>query len=320
MSSANVRSIQTLTDLKTSLARFGQESRDALQRMDVELRRTQEWLDERQRFWEGQVRRCEDFVHQTQVAVQRCHDSAFQDPYTGWLFVPDCSGPEAKLYQALKRLHEAQFQLDKVWRAVMKLQGAGATFQRQARRQSRLVEKEMVDAQAFLERKMLLLESYAAVSSPSDDAAGVLLTADRHQRGSAFEAWAVANVFGQKRRIAVPVVLNQHLVRVDDSGLGLLKDRSSDNYANEDGSLWDMKAYGDDSIIDLEQLQDYQLMERAGYVFDTDGIRIPITSVNYLFSSRIAAEKNFSYLRGMATAWYVEWQADGSGEVRRLED
>ena len=75
MSSANVRSIQTLTDLKTGLARFGAESAAALQRMELELRRTLEWLDERRRHWEGQVRRCEEVARQAQAAVMEWQPS-----------------------------------------------------------------------------------------------------------------------------------------------------------------------------------------------------------------------------------------------------
>ncbi len=324
MSSANVRSIQTLTDLKTRLARFGAESQAALQRMEIELRRTLEWLDERRRHWEGQVRRCEEIARQAQAAVQWCHDSAFWDPYTGQFYVPDCSGPEATLRRAIEWLRKAQSELANVRRATSALQEAGSAFQRQAQRQNRLTEKELVEAQAFLERRAAALEAYIAVGSGgapfAQTPSSLSLQPNSAQRGATFEVWAATYVFQTKRRISVSVVLNQHLAQVDESGLGLLKDRMSDNYVDEDGSLWDMKAYGDDSIINLEQLQDYQLMMSAGYVFDADGVRIPITSVNYLFSSRGAAEKNRAYLSGMATAWYVEWQPDGSGEVHLLEE
>lgn len=163
MSSANVRSVQTLTDVKTALAQFAGESQAALQRMEVEARRTLEWLDERRRHWEGQVRRCEEIAQQALAALQRCQASASRDPKTGRVYAPDCSGPEATLRQAVERLREAQSQLANVRRWAATLQESGAAFQRQAQRQTRFVEKEGVEAQAFLERRVAALEAYASV-------------------------------------------------------------------------------------------------------------------------------------------------------------
>jgi len=135
-------------------------------------------------------------------------------------------------------------------------------------------------------------------------------------RGSRFERWAQEYVFGAKRRITVQPENNTHLIRKDDDGLGLLKRRTSDNYVDEDGSLWDAKAYGVRSAIDQEQLRDYSLMERAGYVYDSDDNLVQVKSVNYLFIDRFAAEANAWQLRGMATPWYV----DDDGNLHVLEE
>jgi len=135
-------------------------------------------------------------------------------------------------------------------------------------------------------------------------------------KGVEFEQWAEKHVFGDKQRISIAPEHNQHLARVDDEDLGLLKRRVSDNYVSADGSLWDCKVYGEKSAIDEDQLRDYSLMEKAGYVFDTQGNRVEVNSVNYLFSDRKAAEANAWRLRGYATAWYV----DKTGAVKLLED
>lgn len=166
MSSVNVRSIQTLTDLKTALAQFAGESREALQRMELETRRTLEWLEERCRHWEGQARRCEELARQAQAALQRCQASAYRDPKTGRVYVPDCSGPESALRQAMERLREAQAQLANARRWLSAVQEAGTAFQRQARRLTLHAETELVEAQAFLERRVVSLETYAAVGLP----------------------------------------------------------------------------------------------------------------------------------------------------------
>ncbi|MBK8540742.1 MAG: hypothetical protein IPL60_12175 [Ardenticatenia bacterium] len=167
MSRANVRSIQSLRDLKSDLACFGGDSRAALQRMEMESRRTQEWLDERQRHWEGHSRRCQEAVRQAQTAVQRCQASGSRDPKTGREYVPDCRGPEGVLRQAQSRLDEAQAQLNNVRRWTRAVQEAGEAYQRQARRMATLLEDELVKSQVFLERRLEALEAYAALGRAS---------------------------------------------------------------------------------------------------------------------------------------------------------
>ena len=166
MSDANVRSINTLTDLKTNLARFGAESRSALQQMEIELRRTQEWLAERKRHWEGQVRRCEDAVRLAQAALERCRSTAYRDPDTGRVYVPDCIGPKSALRQAVSRLQETQAQLANVVRGMSALEEAAAGYKRQAERLTAFTEKGLVEAQVFLERRATALESYVATGLP----------------------------------------------------------------------------------------------------------------------------------------------------------
>jgi hypothetical protein len=107
-----------------------------------------------------------------------------------------------------------------------------------------------------------------------------------------------------------------HLARVDEESIGLLRRRVSDAYVDDDGSLWDLKAYSEGSAVDADQLRDYSLMERAGHVYDAQGQRIAIKSVNYLFRNRDAAGANAWRLQGLATPWYV----DETGEVVLLED
>jgi len=159
---------------------------------------------------------------------------------------------------------------------------------------------------------------------PEDDIAaldGRLAQAEPAEKGAAFEQWSEQHIFGDKKRIRIAPEHNQHLENVDyeknaeGKGLGLLKGRVSDNYVDADGSLWDCKMYAETSDIDEDQLRDYSLMERAGYVYDTQGNRIEVTSVNYLFSNRAAADANAWRLHGLADAWYV----DKNGSVQLLK-
>ncbi|MBI4670493.1 MAG: hypothetical protein HY741_02335 [Chloroflexi bacterium] len=316
--SANVRNVQVLADLKAALARFKSDTQSSLNAAQQEIQRAQEWLGERERHWQGEVRRREQVAQQAHAALQRCQASGTYDR-DGHYYPPNCSAEEAALAQVQRSLSAAQAELRTVQQFSRALQQAAVEFQREAQRLANYLNNDVTKASALLENKISILQAYTAMSAPS-----VSYTSASDLRvdysGAAFEQWAIANIFHDKQRIGVPVLLNRHLSQIDEEGLGLLQDRISDNYVDKDGSLWDAKAYDEHSVIDRDQLRDYQLMERAGYVIDAKGNRVRITSVNYLFSSRAAAEKNIDYLRGEATVWYVEWHSDGSGTVRLFED
>jgi hypothetical protein len=226
---------------------------------------------------------------------------------------PYCGRQEQSLLAAEQSLAKAEAELQNVQYWTQLVDQAVADYNQQAQRLNRQINVDIARASALLGRAIAISQSYTATTTSP-----VLM--NPKQKGPAFEAWAAENVFHGKKRIRVPIELNQHLERFDEEGLGLFKGRSSDNYVDTDGSLWDAKAYAEDSEIDWYQLQDYALMERAGYVIDSNGIRVPIKSVNYLFMNRAAAEKNRITLKGEATAWYVEWDSSGMGQVCLLEN
>lgn len=314
MSAANVRNIQVLADMKAALARFKSDAQAQLLATQQEIRRAQEWLAERERHWQRQVQQCQEIARRAQAALAHCQASGFRDEQ-GRYYPPNCSAEERIAAQAERQLENARRELETVQHAARAVAQAAAEFQREQQRLSNLLNNDLAKASALLENKIGILQSYIALGAPSASysAPNRGTAADS---GVAFEQWASANVFHNKQRIRVPIVLNQHLQQFDEEGLGLLQDRVSDNYVDVDGSLWDAKAYDENSVIDREQLRDYQLMERAGYVIDAEGNRTPVTSVNYLFRSRAAAERNVDYLRGEATVWYV----DDSGAVRLYEE
>lgn len=318
MSAANVFNIQALSDLKAALARFKSDALEPIHAAQQEIQRTQEWLTERERHWQREVQRCEQVLRQAQAALVRCQASGFYDR-DGRYHPPNCSAQEHAVAQARSQLEHGRQELQNVQHWTRAVDQADAEFQREAQRLSNMLDNDVAKASALLENKIAILQSYIAMDAPSVSysAPSNWSVADS---GAAFEQWAVANVFHNKQRIRVSVLLNQHLKQVDDERLGLVQDRISDNYVDKDGSLWDAKAYDEHSVIDRDQLRDYQLIERAGYIIDANGNRVPITSVNYLFRNRVAAEKNIDYLRGEATAWYVEWDTEGSGTVRLYEE
>ena len=312
---ANVRAIHTLEELKGALGRFGGEARGALQAAEQEIRRTLDWLQERHNYWRSEVRRRREEVRQAEADLDSCLASGYDDE-DGRYHAPNCSAEEHALHQAQVRLREAEEELQNVRRWMKVVGEAVDTYRVQAQRLSRLIAADLPKANAFLERKIAELERYRALrlaATPLVGQAGL----SSPQKGTIGEEWARTHVFGGKKtRITVRPEDNPHLARQDDAGLGLHRRRTSDHFIDADGALWDVKFYGPDSTIDPEQLADYNMMADAGYVVDIKGVRHNVTSVNYLFLGKAAAEKNYELLNlESVLVWYV----DDAGIVRCLQ-
>ena len=54
--SANVRSVDALAELKTALGQFGSNLQQSLTAIAREIAQVQQWLDERERYWQSQIR------------------------------------------------------------------------------------------------------------------------------------------------------------------------------------------------------------------------------------------------------------------------
>ena len=108
------------------------------------------------------------------------------------------------------------------------------------------------------------------------------------QKGSDFEKWGDKELFeGGGKRLVVRAKDNQHLEKQD--GLGITKERRiSDSYYEKDNSIWEFKNGYEKTIVDLDQLEQFALMEEAGYVYTRDTstgktVKKPVKSVNYIY-------------------------------------
>ncbi|MGB0383839.1 MAG: hypothetical protein ACPGWR_03365 [Ardenticatenaceae bacterium] len=171
--SANVRSIQALSDLRGALGRFSGEAQTSLNAAQLEIRRTLEWLAERQRHWQRQVRRWQEEVSRAQSALARCQNSGYYDHRTGRSHAPDCRPYEQALRQAQRYLGQAESELRTVQQAIKAVQQAAADYQRQAQRLATIVGSDVPKAAALLGRSIATLQSYVAMSAPSSGGASL---------------------------------------------------------------------------------------------------------------------------------------------------
>jgi hypothetical protein len=170
--SANVRATQTLSELQGALARFGAEAREALAAADQDVRRTLDWLQERLNHWQNEVRRRQEEARRTEAALARCLASAYRDR-NGYDHTPDCSAYEQAVFQAQRRLQEAEAELRNVQEWLRLLGEAAAPYRAQSQRLSRQLAMDLPSADAFLGRRLAELQAYLAVSAPAGAGATV---------------------------------------------------------------------------------------------------------------------------------------------------
>ena len=128
MSQANVRSVEALKDFKNALIAYAEEARNALNGVDMDVRRTRDWLERDQvMYWQTQVKRRNEQVSQARADLFRRQISQ-----SGSDSVSDTDQKEA-LRLAIQRLRQAEEKLEKVRRWGPVLQHAIAEYNSQAR-------------------------------------------------------------------------------------------------------------------------------------------------------------------------------------------
>jgi hypothetical protein len=71
MSSAHVRSLDALVDLKAAFCTFAAEAKEAFSSLNMSIRRFEDWLNEQVKHWTATIRECEDAVFQAKQDLAR---------------------------------------------------------------------------------------------------------------------------------------------------------------------------------------------------------------------------------------------------------
>src|SRR5438105_864095 len=114
MSSARVRSIEAIQDLKAALLTFAAEAKEAASSAAMEIRRMEDWLGAQHKFWMSAVRKSEDgVIHAKQELTRRKMMRISDRP-------PDCTEQEEELAKARARLEYAEEKLEQTRRWLRK--------------------------------------------------------------------------------------------------------------------------------------------------------------------------------------------------------
>src|SRR4051794_22613466 len=105
--SANLHNVEGLAVFQQNLQHFEEKAKDSLMNIDMDLRRTQEWLEEMYGAWQTEVRLAEDALTQAMLELKRKKLMKVGDR------TPDTSEEEKQVRKCKARLDHAE---DKVER------------------------------------------------------------------------------------------------------------------------------------------------------------------------------------------------------------
>lgn len=158
---ANVNSIDALATWKAALATFREDGQEAIGATATEIRRAFDWLQDKQRYWQQEVRRREELVVQAKTELRRKKTLSV----TVQGKQPDTTIEEKALRKAQMLLEEAEQKLEKTRRWKPALEIDVNEYEGKARRLSSMLDGELMRGLVLLEQKIRSLEAYLAVPS-----------------------------------------------------------------------------------------------------------------------------------------------------------
>ncbi len=160
--SARVTSIDSIKDFRAALCRFGEDARNGLGAVEMEVRRSLNWITHEQpMFWQMEVKRRKEHVAQAQAEVfrRRLQGGPGRE-------VHDTEQKEI-LRKAQRGLHEAEAKLEIVRKWIPVYQHAVTEYQARTRPMGDMLESDIRTALALLDRMTTALDAYLAIAAPS---------------------------------------------------------------------------------------------------------------------------------------------------------
>lgn len=161
-SSAYVEDIASLEEMRSALLRFQSEADNAIRNAQREITATLDGLQERLHYWQHQLRMRQEALGQAREALATCLSLRGPNGERA-----NCSGPEAAVRQAERRVQEAQEAIRTAQIQIKRVEEANARFQRQAHRlNTTLTSHELPRASALLSKCVSILQSYISQKAP----------------------------------------------------------------------------------------------------------------------------------------------------------
>jgi hypothetical protein len=159
---ASVHSIEALKDFRAAMALFSEDALGALGAVDMELRRTIQWLQhDRPMYWQDQIKRRREKVAMAQAEVFRRKLAKTAD------YTPAFSEQKEILRKAEASLQDAEMRATLVKKWEPALQHAIFEYHGSIRRIKDLASADVPRAVHLLGRMIDALEAYLSVAPPS---------------------------------------------------------------------------------------------------------------------------------------------------------
>lgn len=159
---ADLRSIEVLRDVRAAVCNFTDEAKNALADVEMDIRRTLDWLQNEQRlFWQGEIKRWDQKLQMAKAELARKKMGRFLD------HKPDTSQEEKALKIAKDRLEDANRKLELLRRVLPDLQHAVEEYRGASQPLASMVDVDLQRAVARLDRMSDALEAYLSLSAPS---------------------------------------------------------------------------------------------------------------------------------------------------------
>ncbi|HWL08989.1 MAG TPA: hypothetical protein VNQ76_11310 [Planctomicrobium sp.] len=163
--SAHVRDLQSIRDFRAKLIGFAEEVESVLQSLQTESQRAFEWVEhDRPQYWAIQQRKAFDLLAATRTALTTCQMRTVGGRRSS------CIEEKVAFDKAKRRLQQTQEQQEKVKRWTVKIHHDVDEFRGRMSALRRLLDVDIPKAIALLDRSAEILESYAEVAPPKNDA------------------------------------------------------------------------------------------------------------------------------------------------------
>jgi hypothetical protein len=155
---ANVQSTEAVEATHAGLVSFVAQVQDALDSLDLEMRRVLDWLEhDRPRYWKSQTRLAVDQANEAQAALHRC----LMYPIAGER--PACAEERAALKRAKARLVTCEEKQRRVQHWIRTVRHELMEYEGRISQLARLVEIEAPEAIGVLNKILLRLEEYRSI-------------------------------------------------------------------------------------------------------------------------------------------------------------
>jgi hypothetical protein len=160
--SADVHSLDALKEFRATLCQFGTDAADAMCAIELQIHRMFDWLQDQYKFWQRTIREVQEEVVEAkaELAARKFPNALGR--------IPDCTVQEEALEDALRRLEEAEEKCERVRRWSSQLLPYAVTeYEGPARQMQNMLEAELIQGIALLDRKIVTLEEYIGLTAPS---------------------------------------------------------------------------------------------------------------------------------------------------------